>query len=169
MGASLEEALVTRYAMCAECQLIARNPTLFQPDGDPVTGVKLETLSSSNHLKATMNTDLFEADYPDNKGRPKSGAPFFVEIFTSSSGEVDNHQNCGAGGAKRKLSRLRVACVPGMPIYRGLREDESIGEDVRTLWPGPGGRLSEYLGCLRELDLSGSLISKWTEVANVSY
>ncbi|KAL5964587.1 Tubulin-specific chaperone E [Taenia solium] len=166
LGTSLEEALVTRYGMCAECQIIARNPALFQSGGDPVSGVKLETGASPGQLKATMDMNLVEAEFIGN-GVPKSGAPLTVEIFTNSSGELNNHQTCGAGGVAQKLSRLRIACVPGMPVYRALRGNEDLAEDVRTLWPGSGHQMSDYLGALRELDLSSCLISKWTEVANI--
>ncbi|VDM34735.1 unnamed protein product [Hydatigera taeniaeformis] len=166
LGTSLEEAIVTRYGMCAECQIVARNPNLFQSGGDPVSGVKLESGSSPGQLKATMDMSLFEAEFLGN-GVSKSSAPFTVEIFTSSSGDLNNHQTCGAAGVAQKLSRLRVACIPGMPVYRALKENETLADDVRTLWPGPGGQMSVYLGALRELDLSGCLISKWTEVAGI--
>ncbi|EUB55448.1 Tubulin-specific chaperone E [Echinococcus granulosus] len=166
LGTSLEEALVTRYGMCAECQIIARNPALFQSGDDPVSGVKLETGASPGQLKATMDMSLFEAEFIGD-GVSKPSAPFTVEIFASSSGELNNHQTCGAGGVIQKFSRLRVACVSGMPVYRGLRRNENLAEDVRTLWPGPGGQMSEYLGALRELDLSSCLISKWVEVASI--
>ncbi|KAL5108568.1 Tubulin-specific chaperone E [Taenia crassiceps] len=166
LGTSFEEALVTRYGMCTECQIIARNPTLFQSGGDPVSGVKLETGAFPGQLKATMEMNLLEAEFIGN-GVSKSNAPFTVEIFTSSSGELNNHQTCGAGGVAQKLSCLRIACVSGMPVYRALKENENLAEDVRTLWPGLGGQMSDCLGALRELDLSGCLISKWTEVANI--
>ncbi|VDD75048.1 unnamed protein product [Mesocestoides corti] len=167
LGTSLEEALVTRYAMCAECQIFTRNSALFQPGGDPMSGVKLEAGACAGQLKATLDMNALESEFVEN-GKPKPNVPFTVEIFTTS-GELSNHRYCGAGGATQKFSRLRVACIPDMPVYRGLRENEILGDDVRTLWPGPGGRMSEYLSALRELDLSGCLISKWTEVARICH
>ncbi len=153
--------------MCAECQIVTRNAALFQPGGDPASGVKLEAGNCAGQLKATMDMKVIEAEYVESD-KPKTTVPFTVEIFTSSNGEHNNHKTCGAGGVERKLSRLRVACVPGMPVFRSLREGEQTGDDVRTLWPAPGGQMGTFLPALRELDLSGSLISKWTEIAQVS-
>ncbi|KAM7535500.1 hypothetical protein Aperf_G00000103744 [Anoplocephala perfoliata] len=165
-GTSLEEGLVTRYALCVECQIITRNPALFQAGGDPSTGLKLESCRSAGHLKATMDVDVVEPQYLTNRV-PKSNTPFTVELFTSSCGDINNHETCGAGGAIKKLSRLRFASIQGIPVYRGLKENEALGEDVRSLWPGSAGHLAQYLSSLRELDISGCLISKWVEVANI--
>lgn len=160
--------MATRYALCAECQIITRNPALFQPGGDPSTGVKVEICPSEGHLKATVDVDVLESQYLGNQGS-MSNTPFTVEIFTSSCGDINNHETCGAGGAIEKLSRLRSACIQGMPVYRGLKENESLGEDVCSLWPGSAGHMGQYLSSLRELDISGCLFSKWVEVANVRF
>lgn len=153
--------------MCAECQLVTRNAALFLPGGDPSSGVKLEVGANAGQLKATMDMRALDAEYVGREPRANS-VPFTVEIFTSSSGESNNHKLCGAGGVEHKLSRLRVACIPGMPVFRGLKDGEELLNDIRTLWPGPGGQMGVYLSALRELDISGCLISKWTEVAHVS-
>ncbi|VDL18491.1 unnamed protein product [Hymenolepis diminuta] len=165
LGTSLEEALVTHYVLCVECQMIAKNPALFQAGGDPLTGVKLES-ATAGYLKATMDLSVVESQYLENH-TASANTPFTVEIFTNSSGDTHNHEKCGTKGVADKLSQLRSACVQDMPVFRGLKENETLEKDVRSLWPESAQGLTQYLSSLCELDISRCLFSKWVEIAYI--
>ncbi|VDL91177.1 unnamed protein product [Schistocephalus solidus] len=168
LGTSLEEALVTRYVLCAECQILTRNSALLQPGGDPSTGVRLEIGENAGHLRATLTSTNTSADaeYTDDHTGDRVVAPLTVELFTSNPCDHRHHEKCGAAGAESALRRLRTGSVPGIPVFRCLRDGETEGENP-VLWPSTGGRLSFYLPNLVELDLSYSLLSKWTELARI--
>ncbi|KAL7060297.1 hypothetical protein AAHC03_09767 [Spirometra sp. Aus1] len=168
LGTSLEEALVARYVLCAECQILTRNHALLQPGGDPATGVRLEIGENAGHLRATLsstNTSV-EAEYAEGHSGDRVAAPLTVELFTSNPCEPSHHERCGAAGAEIALRRLRTGSVPGIPVFRCLRDGEKESDNP-VLWPSTGGKLSSFLPNLVELDLSYSLLSKWTELARI--
>ncbi|VDO03568.1 unnamed protein product [Rodentolepis nana] len=165
LGSSLEEALTTHYVLCVECQMITKNPALFQAGGDPLTGIKLES-ATAGYLKATMDLSVTESQYFDDH-KASTDTPFTVEIFTNSSGDSYDHGTCGAKGVAEKLSRLRSVCLQDMPVFRGLKENEVLEKDVLSLWPESTQSLTQYLPFLRELDISRCLFSKWVDIAHI--
>ncbi|KAG5447471.1 Tubulin-specific chaperone E [Clonorchis sinensis] len=72
---------------------------------------------------------------------------------------------CGPQGAETALKYLRTATFTLVPIYRALHGPPS--PEKASLWPQLGGTLGHYLPNLTELDLSGCLVSRWKEVAEI--
>lgn len=152
LGTSLEEALVYRYVLCAECQMAAQNIPSVEIANNPTTPMSF--------------LDSDEAEY--------SGAPFRIELFTTPrpkansavTDSVSHHQRCGPLGAEVTLKRLTSASVALAPVFRALRGGKHA--ETAPLWPHPGGTLGLLLPKLAELDLSGCLLTRWIDVAEVS-
>ncbi|KER28093.1 hypothetical protein T265_05005 [Opisthorchis viverrini] len=171
LGTSLEEALVYRYVLCAECQLSASlNPsgtgsvdkdradprkTLFQPTDSPG---RLSAL-----MGASLDPDSLEYCGMSNE----SERPIRIELFTTPANSQDpaQHRSCGPQGAETALKYLRTVTFPLVPVYRALRGPPS--PEMASLWPQLGGTLGHYLPNLSKLDLSGCLVSRWKEIAEI--
>ncbi|TPP56809.1 Tubulin-specific chaperone E [Fasciola gigantica] len=130
----------------------------------------LPSMDIANNPTAPMRfLDFDEAEYSGT-----ASVPFRIELFTtpahpetSSAGTSSTvrHQQCGPLGAEAALKRLRSASLTLIPVFRALRG----GKDAETapLWPHPGGTLGMLLPRLSELELSGCLLSRWIDVAEV--
>ncbi|KAF5405513.1 Tubulin-specific chaperone E [Paragonimus heterotremus] len=95
--------------------------------------------------------------------------PVRIELFTNRSqlqaANAISHQCCGPQGVPITLKTLRAAIFTLVPIHRALRGPPN--PETASLWPLPGGTLGDFLPKLTELDLSGCLLSRWIDVAEI--
>ncbi|KAF6776674.1 hypothetical protein AHF37_03303 [Paragonimus kellicotti] len=170
LGTSLEEALVYRYVLCAECQLSAQtfdflvNPTLVAPTSCSSKATE-NPVPEAASFGATLGCD--EMEYSGSQ--EVLTQPVRIELFTNrnqlQAANAISHQHCGPQGVPITLKTLRSAVFTLVPIHRALRGPPN--PETASLWPLPGGTLGEFLPKLTELDLSGCLLSRWIDVAEM--
>ncbi|KAA3675762.1 tubulin-specific chaperone E [Paragonimus westermani] len=170
LGTSLEEALVYRYVLCAECQLSAQKlDLLINPTLATLTDCSSEVTNNPVRETASFGATLGCDEMEYSGSHEGLTQPVRIELFTNRSqlqaASAISHQHCGPQGVPTTLKTLRSAVFTLVPIHRALRGPPN--SETASLWPLPGGTLGEFLPKLTELDLSGCLLSRWIDVAEM--